>query len=140
LTARPQPPRNPSRRKSRRQPDTSAPAKWDARAVRRLAEEGAEQSDIAASLGLVPMLAADPDKRADFEAIVARGHAAFRVAVAKRLHDEGVSKGKSSALLEVGRGWLPRYADATLSPEEESGLVERVLAELDRLAEARERA
>jgi predicted transcriptional regulator len=134
------PPRNPSRRKTRRQPDTSAPGKWDERAVRRLAEEGVEQSDIAASLGLVPMLATDPERRARFEAVVQRGHASFRVAVAKRFHDEGVSKGKASALLEIGRGWLARYADGNLSPEEEAGLVERVAAELERLAEARTRA
>lgn len=94
-------------------------------------------ADVAASLGLVARLAAEPDLRSRFEAVVTRGHAAFRVAVSRRLADEGVSKGKASALLELGRGWLARYSDATLTPEEEQGLVERVDAALEKLKESR---
>ena len=94
-------------------------------------------ADIASALGLVPRLAAEPELRARFETVVMRAHASLRVAVSKRLHDEGISKGKASALLEMGRGWLARYADVEMTPEEEAGLVERVDAALEKLREAK---
>ena len=140
--ARKLPPKSPppKGKRQRWQPDSSAPATWNESKVRLLAELGVEQADIALALGLGPRLSAETELRSKFEAVVSRGHASFRVAVSKRLHNEGVSKGKASALLEIGRGWLSRYSEAMLSPEEEGGLVDRVKALLEKLAEAKTNA
>ena len=132
-------PTPPTARKRRRTPDSRAEGKWNEREVVRLAEKGVEQSDIAQALGLVHKLAEDRELRGKFEQVVKRGHAAFRVAIADRAHQEAVQKGRSTALLEVMRGWLARYMEDQLTPEEEAGLAERVNAELDRLKKARKR-
>jgi hypothetical protein len=86
---------------------------------------------------LVPLLANDAALRAKFEAAVTLGHASFCVVLAQRLYEEGIGKGKASALLELAQGWLTRYSEAQVAPEEEQGLVERVAASLGKLREAK---
>ena len=132
-------PTPPTARSRRRTPDSRAEGRWNEREISRLAEKGVEQSDIAQALGLVHKLAEDRELRGKFERVVKRGHAAFRVAIADRAHQEAVGKGRSTALIEVMRGWLARYMEDQLTPEEEAGLAERVNAEMERLKKARKR-
>jgi hypothetical protein len=91
------------------------------------AEQGVEAEDLAHTLGLVARLQDDPELRKEFEATVALGHARFRSAAAKRIYDEGVGKGKPSALLEIAKRWIGRYGDDVLTGEEIQGTVARAL-------------
>lgn len=93
----------------------------------RAAEQGVEAEDLAQTLGLVERLQAEPELRKRFEETVALGHARFRTAAAKRIYDEGVGKGKPSALLEIAKRWIGRYGDDVLTGEEIQGTVQRAL-------------
>lgn len=91
------------------------------------AEQGVESEDLALTLGLVGRLQAEPELRREFEEVVALGHARFKTAAAKRIYDEGVGKGKPSALLEIAKRWIGRYGDDVLTGEEIQGTVQRAL-------------
>ena len=69
--------------------------------VERLAEAGVLLEDIVLALDL-PSAAVKRDQ-ARLDNVVARGHARFRAAIAKRLHREGVYKGRAHSLLGLAR-------------------------------------
>ena len=91
------------------------------------AEQGVEAEDLAMTLGLQGRLQAEPELRRQFEEAVALGHARFKTAAAKRIYDEGVGKGKPSALLEIAKRWIGRYGDDVLTGEEIQGTAQRAL-------------
>lgn len=100
-----------------------------------LAEKGVEAADIAITMGIAGKIAGDQALRANFEELVALGHSQHRVALAKVARAEA-DKGKSNALRDLLKGWLPRYTEE-LTDEDEQGIVERGLEMLKQLTARR---
>lgn len=114
-------------RPKRRQIVPEKEGKYSRREVLRAAEQGVEAEDLALTLGLIGRLQTDTEFRKEFEETVALGHGRFKTAAAKRIYDEGVGKGKPSALLEIAKRWIGRYGDDVLTGEEIQGTVQRAL-------------
>ena len=127
----------PKRKKSGKLPAREKRGVMKSAVILKYAREGAEGSDIALALGLAARLQADGVLRQKFEELVSLGHAEHRLFTARRLYDQGVRKGRASALLTVAKAWLARYGDDAVSPEEEQGIVDRTEARIEALAKAR---
>ena len=110
--------------------------KWDEKEVYRLAEQGVEQADIAVVLKLVGRLQGEPDLARKFEELVGLGHAHHRARTAMLMRSES-EKGRSNPLIAMSKSWLARYAEETLTPEEEQGIAERVVELIIQRKEAR---
>lgn len=114
-------------KRRRWQPEPAQAPRWDVREIRRLAEDGVGADDLAQVLNLQELLAAEPERRAAFEGIVAKGNAAFRVAVQRRAAQEGVAAGRATVLVTLLRAFMPGvYGESVAPPDEESGLLARV--------------
>jgi hypothetical protein len=105
-------------------PRVEPSGKWNEREVFRLAVQSVEAADIAVAMGLTERLAGDRELAAKFEEVVARGHAQNRIDLARTAKSEAF-KGKSNALRDMLKTWIPRYADDFITDEDERGLVER---------------
>jgi len=116
-------------RRVKAKPGTGA---WNVREVLRLAQQGVESADIARHMKLTGRLQKDKKLRTVFDETVAEGHATHRVNVAKVLKSEA-DKGRSNALRDVAKAWLPRYSDEVLTGEDEAGIIARIQELVDRL-------
>jgi hypothetical protein len=117
----------PHPRRKRRQVVPSKEGTFSRAEVLAAAEKGVEAEELAVTLGLTGRLQADPELRRVFEETVALGNARMKTAVARRIYDEGVGKGKASILIEAAKRWLERYGEDVLTVEEVQGTVQRAL-------------
>lgn len=107
------------------------------REVQRLAEAGVSLEDILLQQD-IPAAAAR-QHRTRLEAVVERGHATFRVSLAKRLQREAVFKGRSHALLASARkhlGYDQQQQPGGLSWSFVHASAEDAVATIDRLVAA----